>query len=979
MKRLFLLDAYALIYRAYYAFMRMPRINSKGMNTSAIFGFVNTLDDVLSREKPTHLAVVFDPSGPTFRHEAYEEYKANREATPEDIRRAVPIIKQIVEAHRIPVIEVPGYEADDVIGTLAGLAEKEGFEVLMMTPDKDYGQLVTEHVKIYKPRFAGSGFDMLGVAEVLEKWGLESTAQVIDLLGLMGDTADNIPGCPGVGEKTAVKLLQQFGGIDNMLAHTDEIKGALRAKVEANVEQIRFSKFLATIKTDVPVEFDEARFVIEELDVKALVGIYEELEFRSHIKKLDARYDTRDTRDKSGMGSLFDDVDNGQQSTVNSQQSLELSDRSDLSEVSQLSSFNSQLVNYVCVDTEEKQRELVERLLCVKMFAFDTETTSLDVLEAELVGFSFAMQITDYRLQITDTDTACRVPTAYYVPVSADRAEAQRVVDLFRPVFENEAIEKTGHNIKYDLMVLMNYGVELKGRLFDTMIAHYLLQPELRHNMDYLAEILLKYKTIHIDELIGEKGKNQRSMRDVELEKITNYAAEDADVTLRLRGVLEPMINSTPSASLVPLKQGDNTGAAEGECGDDGSLAKLFYDVEMPLVRVLAAMERTGVIIDDFALAQSSGVMTAEMQRIERHIREISGSNLNISSPKQVGELLFDVLKISDKPRKTKSGQYVTDEETLEGLRTKHPVVGEILEYRGVKKLLSTYIDALPKLINARTGRVHTSFNQTVTATGRLSSSNPNLQNIPIRDEQGKEIRKAFIASEGWVFMSADYSQVELRLMAHLSQDKNMLAAFNADHDIHAATAANIYKVPIEEVTSDMRRKAKTANFGIIYGISTFGLSERLGVSRAEAKELIDGYFMSFPGVKDYIDTTIENARRDGYVETLLHRRRYLPDINSRNANVRGYAERNAVNAPIQGTAADVIKIAMVRIANRLKREGLKTEMLLQVHDELNFNVPMDEVDRVKALVREEMEGAMKLSVPLRVDIGVGQNWLEAH
>ena len=979
MKRLFLLDAYALIYRAYYAFMRMPRINSKGMNTSAIFGFVNTLDDVLTREKPTHLAVVFDPSGPTFRHEAYEEYKANREATPEDIRRAVPIIKQIVEAHRIPVIEVPGYEADDVIGTLAGLAEKEGFEVLMMTPDKDYGQLVTEHVKIYKPRFAGSGFDTLGVAEVLEKWGLESTAQVIDLLGLMGDTADNIPGCPGVGEKTAVKLLQQFGGIDNMLAHTDEIKGALRAKVEANVEQIRFSKFLATIKTDVPVEFDEARFVIEEPDVKALVGIYEELEFRSHIKKLDARYETRDTRDKSGMGSLFDDVDNGQQSTVNSQQSLELSDRSDLSEVSQLSSFNSQLVNYVCVDTEEKQRELVERLLGVKMFAFDTETTSLDVLEAELVGFSFAMQITDYRLQITDTDTACRVPTAYYVPVSADRAEAQRVVDLFRPVFENEAIEKTGHNIKYDLMVLMNYGVELKGRLFDTMIAHYLLQPELRHNMDYLAEILLKYKTIHIDELIGEKGKNQRSMRDVELEKITNYAAEDADITLRLRGVLEPMINSTPSASLVPLKQGDNTGAAEGECGDDGSLAKLFYDVEMPLVRVLAAMERTGVIIDDFALVQSSGVMTAEMQRIERHIREISGSNLNISSPKQVGELLFDVLKISDKPRKTKSGQYVTDEETLEGLRTKHPVVGEILEYRGVKKLLSTYIDALPKLINARTGRVHTSFNQTVTATGRLSSSNPNLQNIPIRDEQGKEIRKAFIASEGWVFMSADYSQVELRLMAHLSQDENMLAAFNADHDIHAATAANIYKVPIEEVTSDMRRKAKTANFGIIYGISTFGLSERLGVSRAEAKELIDGYFMSFPGVKDYIDTTIENARRDGYVETLLHRRRYLPDINSRNANVRGYAERNAVNAPIQGTAADVIKIAMVRIADRLKREGLKTEMLLQVHDELNFNVPMDEVDRVKALVREEMEGAMKLSVPLRVDIGVGQNWLEAH
>ena len=968
MKRLFLLDAYALIYRAYYAFMRMPRINSKGMNTSAIFGFVNTLDDVLTREKPSHLAVVFDPSGPTFRHEAYEQYKANREATPEDIKLAVPIIKQIVEAYRIPVIEVPGYEADDVIGTLAGLAEKEGFEVLMMTPDKDYGQLVTEHIKIYKPRFGGSGFDTLGMAEVLEKWGLESTTQVIDLLGLMGDASDNIPGCPGVGEKTAVKLLQQFGGIDNMLEHTDEIKGALRAKVEANVEQIKFSKFLATIKTDVPVEFDEVRFVIEEPDVKALVGIYEELEFRSHIKKLGIRNEelgikkTNVKGDVSGMGSLFDNEELGIRNE-------ELKDGVLYSPPvlggvpeggggSQLSTFNSQLSTYVCVDTEEKQRKLVDRLLGVKMFAFDTETTSLDALDAELVGFSFAIfyrhEIRDTRHEISDLSDNSQLPTAYYVPVSADRAEAQKTVDLFRAVFENEAIEKTGHNIKYDLMVLANYGVELKGRLFDTMIAHYLLQPELRHSMDYLAEILLKYKTIHIDELIGAKGKNQGSMRDVPLEKISIYAAEDADITLRLREVLEPQI-------------------------EEMGLRELFYDVEMPLVRVLAEMERTGVLIDDFALAQSSGVMTAEMQRIERNIREISGANINLSSPKQVGELLFDVLKISDKARKTSKGQYVTDEETLEALRSKHPVVGEILEYRGVKKLLSTYIDALPKLINARTGRVHTSFNQTVTATGRLSSSNPNLQNIPIRDEQGKEIRKAFIASEGRVFMSADYSQVELRLMAHLSQDKNMLAAFNADHDIHAATAANIYKVPIEEVTSDMRRKAKTANFGIIYGISIFGLSERLGVSRAEAKELIDGYFMSFPGVKDYIDTTIENARRDGYVETLLHRRRYLPDINSRNANVRGYAERNAVNAPIQGTAADIIKIAMVKIADRLKREGLKTEMLLQVHDELNFNVPLDEVDRVKALVREEMEGAFSLSVPLRVDIGVGANWLEAH
>ena len=940
MKRLFLLDAYALIYRAYYAFMRMPRINSKGMNTSAIFGFVNTLDDVLTREKPTHLAVVFDPSGPTFRHEAFEEYKANREATPEDIRKAVPIIKQIVEARRIPVIEVAGYEADDVIGTLAGLAAQRDFEVLMMTPDKDYGQLVTENIKIYKPRFGGSGFDTLGVVEVLDKWGLETTAQVIDLLALMGDASDNIPGCPGVGEKTAVKLLQQFGSVENMLEHTDSIRGALRIKVEENAEQIRFSKFLATIKTDVPVEFDEERFVIEEPDMKALVDIYTELEFRSHIKKLGVQSEELGVKnvvvkDKSGMGSLFDNEELGMRNE-------ELrTDSDELISNNQLSTFNSQLSNYVCVDSVEAQKELIDKLMGVNMFAFDTETTSLDVLDAELVGFSFSMHNAE-------------LPTAYYVPVSADREEAQATVDLFRPVFESEEIEKTGHNIKYDLMVLGNYGVELKGRLFDTMIAHYLLQPELRHSMDYLAEILLKYKTIHIDELIGAKGKNQGSMRDVALEKITIYAAEDADITLRLRDVLEQQI-------------------------EEKGLRELFYDVEMPLVRVLADMERTGVLIDDFALAQSSSVMTAEMQRIERHIKELSGANINISSPKQVGELLFDVLKISEKPKKTKSGQYVTDEETLEALRSKHPVVSEILEYRGVKKLLGTYIDALPKLINRKTGRVHTSFNQTVTATGRLSSSNPNLQNIPIRDEQGKEIRKAFIASEGRVFMSADYSQVELRLMAHLSQDKNMMDAFNADHDIHAATAANIYKVPIEEVTSDMRRKAKTANFGIIYGISIFGLSERLGVSRAEAKELIDGYFMSFPGVKEYIDSTIENARRDGYVETLLHRRRYLPDINSRNANVRGYAERNAVNAPIQGTAADIIKIAMVKIADRLKREGLKAEMLLQVHDELNFNVPLDEVDRVKELVREEMGGALELSVPLRVDIGVGANWLEAH
>ena len=942
MKRLFLLDAYALIYRAYYAFMRMPRINSKGLNTSAIFGFVNTLEDVLTREKPTHLAVVFDPSGPTFRHEAYEAYKANREATPEDIRKAVPIIKQIIEAYRIPVIEVPGYEADDVIGTLAGLAAQKDFEVLMMTPDQDYGQLVTEQIKIYKPRFGASGFDTLGIAEVLEKWGLKTTAQVIDLLALMGDTSDNIPGCPGVGEKTAVKLLQQFGSVDNMLLHTDEIKGALRAKVEANIEQIKFSKFLATIKTDVPVDFDEASLIIEEPNTSALLDIFTELEFRSHIKKLETKSDDSTTKkpqikNNSGMGSLFDDDAPQAISTPIATNDTTPIERTDFE------SYDTQKANYICADTVEAQNKLINLLSKHKVIAFDTETTSLDVLNAELVGFSFSIPtIGDSR------------PTAYYVPVSATQSEAQATINLFKPRFENEAIEKTGHNIKYDMMVLANYGIELKGQLFDTMIAHYLLQPELRHNMDYLAEILLKYKTIHIDELIGTKGKSQGSMRDVALDQITIYAAEDADITMRLRAVLEPQI-------------------------EEYGLSDLFYNIEMPLVKVLADMERTGVIIDDFALAQSSSIMTAELQKIERHIREISGTNINISSPKQVGELLFDTLKITDKAKKTKSGQYVTDEETLENLRSKHPIVSEILDYRGVKKLLSTYIDALPKLINKKTGRVHTSFNQTVTATGRLSSSNPNLQNIPIRDEQGKEIRKAFVASEGHMFLSADYSQVELRLMAHLSQDKNMLDAFNADHDIHAATAANIYKVPIEEVTSDMRRKAKTANFGIIYGISAFGLSERLGISRTEAKELIDGYFASFPSIKDYIDTTIENARRDGYVETLLHRRRYLPDINSRNANVRGYAERNAVNAPIQGTAADVIKIAMVRIADRLKREGLKTEMLIQVHDELNFNVPTSEIQQVTQLVREEMEGAIKLSVPLRVDIGIGANWLEAH
>lgn len=934
MKRLFLLDAYALIYRAYYAFLKFPRVNSKGFNTSAIFGFVNTLEDLLKREHPTHLAVVFDPAGPTFRHEAYEKYKANREATPEDIRKAVPYIKQIVEAYRIPVIEVAGYEADDVIGTMSGMAERAGFEVMMMTPDKDYGQLVTEHVKIYKPRFAGSGFDTLGVEEVLAKWDLKRTEQVIDILGLMGDAADNIPGCPGVGEKTAMKLLKEFDSIENLLNNSDKLKGALQKKVIENAEEIRFSRFLATIKIDVPVEFDEEKLIVEQPDVEKLVEIFTELEFRSHINKLLGGGDEASAKTKtsarktSGGATLFDDPDTGADDNLNSETVV----------AQNFVNYTTVAHKYLSVDSLEACRDLAKRLSESAMFCFDTETTSVDAMRAELVGISFAIEEHE----------------AYYVPISPERDKAQAQVEIFREAFGNELIEKSGQNMKYDLLVLGNYGIEVRGKLFDTMVAHYLLQPELRHGMDYLAEIYLNYKTIHIEELIGTRGKDQLNMRQVAVEKVVDYAAEDADITLQLRNILQPKL-------------------AEMQ------MQQLFDEVEMPLVRVLADMERKGVLIDDFALAHSQEVLNANMMAIEREIREIAGEPINVSSPKQVGEFLFDKLHLVDKPRRTKTGQYVTDEETLESLRAKHEVVGKILDYRGLKKLLSTYIEALPKLINPTTGRVHTSFNQTVTATGRLSSSNPNLQNIPIRDDKSREIRRAFVAPEGYIFLSADYSQVELRIMAHLSGDKNMVEAFQHDHDIHQATAANIYKVSLDEVTSDMRRKAKTANFGIIYGISAFGLSERLSIPRGEAKQLIDDYFATFSGVHQYMQQSIEQAREAGYVETALHRRRYLPDLKSRNANVRNYAERNAINSPIQGLAADIIKIAMVRIAARIQREGLRTEMVLQVHDELNFNVPLDEVEQVRELVRQEMEGAYPLSVPLRVEIGEGQNWLEAH
>jgi len=937
MKRLFLIDAYAMIYRAYYAFINNPRVNSKGLNTSAIFGFVNILEDILKREKPTHIAVAFDPSGPTFRHEAFEAYKAQRESTPEDIKRAVPYIKQIIEAYRIPIFEFPGFEADDVIGTLSKLAEKQGFDVFMVTPDKDYGQLVSEHVFMYRPRHTG-GFEILGPKEVREKYEIESHEQVIDLLGLMGDKSDNIPGCPGVGEKTAVKLLQQFGSIDNMLNHTDEIKGALRTKIEENREQIVFSRFLATIKTDIPMELDEKQVVMEPVDEVAVRSVFEELEFRTLLNKvLPAAATVTDapkakpTPGLEQQTSLFDAFDQPSDVAL----AVETSQPA-ASTGTGFATINDVAHDYRLVDTDDKRTKLIAGLLTQKSVCFDTETTGVDVFSAELVGMSFCF----------------RESEAFYVPLPADRAETDRILNIFRPFFQQKDIQKIGQNIKFDLLMLHQYGVALEGDLFDTMIAHYLIQPELRHGMDYLAEIYLNYKTIHYDDMVGQKGKGD--IRKVEPQRICDYAAEDADVTFRLKQILEKELK-------------------------ENSLEKLFYEIEMPLMRVLAIMETNGVRIDTDALRQSSEILTGQMLDIEKEIFQLAGSEFNISSPVQVGDVLFGKLKLDEKAKKTKTGQYSTSEDVLEKLKSKHPVVGRILDYRGLKKLLSTYIDALPQLVNPRTGKVHTSYNQTVAATGRLSSTNPNLQNIPIRDAQGKEIRRAFIPDPEEVFMSADYSQVELRIMAHLSNDKNMIDAFLSGHDIHAATAANIYKIPIDEVTPDMRRKAKTANFGIIYGISVFGLSDRLGIPRAEAKELIDGYFATYPDVRNYMDQAIQGAKEKGYVETLLGRKRYLNDINSHNSIVRGYAERNAINAPIQGTAADIIKIAMIRIQKRIEEERLVSKMMLQVHDELNFTVPKHELETVKQLVVSEMESAIRLHVPLIADCGVGANWLEAH
>ena len=1044
MDKLFLLDAYALIYRSYYAFIKNPRINSKGQNTSAIMGFCNTLNEVLEKEKPTHIGVAFDPHGPTFRNEAYPAYKAQREETPEDIRMSVPIIKDILRAYRIPILQVDGYEADDVIGTLAlklsgntGENAESDISVYMLTPDKDYGQLVRKNVFIFRPRHGG-GYETMSPETVCQKYSISSTDQVIDLLALMGDSADNFPGCPGVGEKTAAKLIEQFGTVENMLAHTGQIKGKLREKVEAAVEDIKMSKFLATIKTDVPIDMKLDELKLSEPDEAELRKLFMDLEFKSFADRI---------------------LNKGKQpqKKVDLQPDLFGNFATEGTVEPKFASFETVKTtphDYKLVETEEDARKLCDFLLTNEILSLDTETTSTNAIDAELVGLSFAVKEKE----------------AWYVAVPANREEALRIVNIFKPLYENPKILKIGQNIKYDLEVLANYGVTLAGELWDTMIAHYLIQPELKHNIDYMAETILNYQKIHTEELIGKKGKNQLSMRDLSPNKVFEYACEDADIALQLKNQLE-----------LELK--------------NKNCEELFYKIEMPLMQVLAEMEINGVCIDIEALKETSKIFNNRLNEIKQEIFSIAGEEFNISSPKQVGEILFGKLKIIDNPKKSKTWQYVTNEKELEEIKESHAIVGKILEYRKLnsiltertkkkpsiqqipslfgpetneddgnhekqlshlevskqmnelekeiyklagekfkimspkqvgsilfdkmkiidnpkktetwqyvtneeilqqlkskhiivekilnfretEKLIGTYVDALPELVNKRTGHIHTTFNQTITATGRLSSSNPNLQNIPVRGEDGKEIRKVFVPEPGCLFFSADYSQIELRVMAHLSGDENMINVFNEGKDLHAATAATIYKKDINEVTRDERTKSKRANFGIIYGITVFGLAERLGISREESKQLIDGFFETFPKVKKYMDNAIEEARHNEYVETLFGRRRYLKDINSHNATVRGFAERNAINAPIQGTAADIIKVAMIRIHKRFKEQGVKSKMILQVHDELNFSVYPEEKEIVEKIVIEEMQNAIIMKVPLIADSGFGSNWLEAH
>lgn len=920
MDKLFLFDAYALIYRSYYAFINNPRINSKGLNTSAIMGFVNTLHEILTKEHPTHLGVAFD-HGLTFRHEAFPAYKAQREATPEDIKLSVPIIKDILRAYHIPILQVDGFEADDVIGTLALKAGAAGVETYMLTPDKDYGQLIRENVYMFRPRHGG-GYETLGEKEVTEKYGITTPLQVIDLLALMGDSADNFPGCPGVGEKTASKLIAQFGNIDELLAHTDQLKGKMKEKVEGAVDDIRMSKFLATIRTDVPIELNLPELQLTQPDEAKLRDIFNELEFKTLANKILNKSENKQKKDNSQLDLFAENTPNdaGEQ------------------KYESFETLKTHQHEYLLVENQEDIIKLCDFLRTKQILSLDTETTSTNAIDAELVGLSFAVEENK----------------AFYVPIPSNREEAQTIVNLFKDIYENPETLKVGQNIKYDLEVLHNYGIELKGKMFDTMLAHYVIQPELHHNMDYMAETLLGYRTIHIEELIGPKGKGQKSMRDLPAAEIYEYAAEDADITLRLKNVLEPQLK-------------------------EAGMEHLFYDIEMPLVPVLASMEMNGVRVDTAALKETSEIFTKRMAALEASIYEKAGEEFNISSPKQVGDILFGKMQIVEKPKKTKTGQYVTSEEVLQQLRSKAPIVDDILAYRGLKKLLGTYVDALPKLINKRTGHIHTSFNQALTATGRLSSSDPNLQNIPVRTDDGKEIRRCFVPEPGCKFFSADYSQIELRIMAHLSGDANMIEAFREGFDIHRATAAKIWHEELDNVTDSQRKKAKQANFGIIYGITTFGLAQRMDIANSEARQLIDDYFKTFPNVQAYMEQAKETARQKGYAETLFGRRRYLPDINSQNGTVRGFAERNAINAPIQGSEADIIKVAMIRIYERFQREGIRSKMILQVHDELNFSVLPEEQSTVEKIVLEEMQGAYKLNVPLVADAGWGDNWLEAH
>ena len=920
MAKLFLIDAYALIYRSYYAFIKNPRRNSKGLNTSAIMGFCNTLNEVLTKEKPTHIGVAFD-HGKTFRHDAFPEYKAQREETPEDIKLSVPLIKQVLEAMHIPILQVENFEADDIIGTIATRFGADGIDTFMLTPDKDYGQLIGPNIFMYRPRHGG-GYETLGEQEIAAKYGIATPAQVIDLLALMGDTADNFPGCPGVGEKTAAKLINEFGSIDNMLEHTYEIKGKLREKVENAIEDIKMSRFLATIRTDVPIQLDLDELKVEQPDETKLRALFEELEFKTLINKFINKSETSPKKDRNQLDLFAENTSN----------------ESDEPKNAKFESIKTTQHEYKLIDNEEELHHICDFFLTKDFVSIDTETTSTDAISAELVGLSFSVEENK----------------AFYVAIPADHEEAVKIVQIFKPLYESDKIMKIGQNIKYDYEVLSRYGVTLQGKMFDTMLAHYLIQPELHHNMDYMAQTLLGYQTIHIEELLGPKGKKQKNMRDLSPAEIYEYAAEDADITLRLKNVLEPRLK---------------------ELG----VEDLFWNIEMPLVRVLADMELTGVCLDTNALQDTSKIFTERMKQYEQEIYKEAGEEFNISSPKQVGDILFGKMQIMDKPKKTKTGQYVTSEEVLQSLEGKHPIVRNILNYRGMKKLLSTYIDALPKLINPQTGHIHTSFNQALTATGRLSSSDPNLQNIPVRTDDGKEIRKCFIPEEGCLFFSADYSQIELRIMAHLSEDENMMEAFREGHDIHRATAAKIWHEEIDKVTDAQRKKAKQANFGIIYGITTYGLAQRMDITNTEAKELIQDYFRTFPKVQAYMEQAKEEARVKGYAETLFHRRRYLADINSHTATVRGFAERNAINAPIQGTEADIIKVAMVRIWERFKKEGIRSKMILQVHDELNFSVYPEEREIVERIVIEEMQNAYPLNVPLIADAGWGKNWLEAH